>query len=143
MDVKNASLESTKSTAAMATDVQMSQSLKSGAKRKLNVRDDNDQPGVVDEQSKQEFQFNRRSSDHRVSENGNTNPILNKVIKAACDEAPQAVISSISGREGKDGKERASEASATVIGTRRKALGPSKWYKHSQIRKILTMVQRA
>ncbi|CAF9910231.1 MAG: hypothetical protein ALECFALPRED_006429 [Alectoria fallacina] len=124
VDVKNASLESTKSTAAMATDVQMSQSLKSGAKRKLNVRDDNDQPGVVDEQSKQEFQFNRRSSDHRVSENGNTNPILNKVIKAACDEAPQAVISSISGREGKDGKERASEASATVIGTRRKALGP-------------------
>lgn len=117
----NDNVDSTKITASMATDVPTTQPLKSGAKRKLNVRDDDDQPAVVDKLGKQDFQFNRRSSDLRMSDNKDTKPTLSRATKAASDKVSHATIPiSI----GKDGKERAFGASATVTATGRKALEP-------------------
>lgn len=121
-DVKNASTGATKDTASMATAMPTSQPLKSGAKRKLNIRDD-DQPAVVDEPENQGFHFNPRSSDLQLSDNGNTKPILGGAIKATSDEAPQGVTPSISG---KYGKEKVSGVSEIVTATGRKPLGPSK-----------------
>lgn len=122
VDVKNAKLDSTKSTASMTTAMSTIPPLKSGAKRKLNVRDD-DQAAVVDEQGKQNFQLNPRSSDLRMSDDGNTNTIPSAVIKAASDKIPQAAISSMSAT---NGKVKASGASASITATGRKALGLSK-----------------
>ena len=124
VDVKNAKLDSTKSTASMTIAMATNQPLKSGAKRKLNVRDD-DQPAVVDEQGKQNYQLNHRSSDLRVSDDGNTNTIPSTVIKAAGDKISQAAVPSISGT---NGKVKASGASASITATGRKALGLSKCY---------------
>lgn len=125
VDVRDASVDSTKSTASMATAMSTIQPLKSGAKRKLNVRDDTDQPATIDEPGKEDSQFNRRTSDFRINDNDVTKPIHSRSIKTAGDKAPQAAVSSIFG---KDGKEKASGASATVTGIGRKALGPSKCY---------------
>ena len=115
-------MDPTKDTASMAPAMTTSQPLKSGAKRKLNVRDDDNQAAIVDEPGKQDLQFNRRSSDLRMNDNSDTKPILSRATKAAIDKAPQAAIPSISGINCKE----ASGASATVTATGRKALGPSK-----------------
>ena len=123
VDVKNAKVDSTTSTAPKTTAGSTSQPLKSGAKRKLNVRDD-DQPAMVDELGKQNFQFKPQSSDLRMSENGNTKAISGAVVKAASEKFPQAAISSILST---NGNEKASGASASVTATGRKALGSSKF----------------
>lgn len=123
----------------MATNVPTSQPLKSSAKRKLNVRDDDDQPAVVEKLGKQDFQFNRRSSDLRMSDNNVTKPTLSRATKAASDQVHQAAIPSIFGKER---KEKAIGTSATVTATGRKALEPSKRCKKWQTGEILTMMQR-
>ena len=140
VDVKTASVESTKSTTSTATAMPTHQSLKSGAKRKLNVRDDDNQGAIADELGKQEFQFKPRSSDLRMGDSGVTKPTVSKATKPVGDKAPQAAALSNSG---KNGKEKVSGASATVTGGGRKALGPSKCCISSQIRDTLTMMQRA
>lgn len=116
VDVKNTKLDSTTSTASKTTAVSTSQPLKSGAKRKLNVRDD-DQPAVVDELGKQNF------SDLRMNDSGNTKTFPSAVIKAASEKIPQAAFSSISST---NGNEKTSGTSASVTVTGRKALGSSK-----------------
>lgn len=126
VDVKNANVDSTKSTASMATAMPTSQPLKSGAKRKLNVREDDDQSAVVDESRKQDFQFNHRSSDLGMSDKSIAKPILSKAINAASDKVPPAVIPSINV---KGGREKAPGTSATVTASGRKTLGPSKYCK--------------
>lgn len=123
VDVKNTNVNFTKSTASIGTAMPMSQPLKSGAKRKFSIRDDDGEPAVVDESGKQDFQFNRRGSEFRINDNDNTKPIISRATKAASDKASQAPIPSITG---KDCKDKASGASATVTATGRKALGPSK-----------------
>ena len=119
----NANADSTKSTASIATNLPTSQPLKSGAKRKLNVRDDDEQSTVVEKLGKQDFHVNRRSSDLRISDNNNTKPTLSRATKAASDKVPQATILSISSN---DGNEKAIGTFATVTATGRKALEPSK-----------------
>ncbi len=136
---KSANVDRTKDTASMAPAMTPSQPLKSGAKRKLNVRDDGNQAAIVDEPGKQDFQFNRGSSDLRMNDNSNTKPILSRATKVAIDKAPQAAIPSTSGI---DCKEKVSGASAMVTATGRKALGPSKCCENPKWRKILTMMQR-
>lgn len=122
VDLKYASIDSTKSTVSMAPAMSTSQPLKLGAKRKLNIRDD-DQAAVVDEPGKQNFQLNPQSSDLRKSDNGSTKTIPSAAIKTASDKLPQAAISVIAGT---NEKEKPSGASATVTATGRKALGTSK-----------------
>lgn len=137
--MKNANVDLTKGTASTVTAITTSQPLKSGAKRKLNVSDDDDQPATLDEPGKQDSQYNGRSSDLRTNDNDNTKPILARANKAANDKAPQAAIPGISGNEC---KEKASGASATVTVFGRKALGPSKCCEKSRIGETLTMMQR-
>lgn len=138
--VKNVSLDSNGYAASMDTVVPAGQPLRSNAKRKLSVCDDDDQPTIVDDLRKQDSQLNCRGSERRVGDNGVSKPMLSGAIKAAGGEkAPEAGMPSNSG---KDGKEKASAAPATVTATGRKALGPSKHCRQSQIGKILTMPQK-
>ena len=110
----------------MATAILTSQPLKSGAKRKLNIRDE-ESAAVVDEPGKQNLHFNSRSSDLRMSENGNTKPNIDDIFKATSDKNLQAAIPSISGSNGKE------TVSATAAATGRRALGPSKYCQKLQI----------
>ena len=139
MDVNIVSLESTKSATSTATAMPANQPLKTGAKRKLNVRDDDDQPAIADEPAKQDLYTNPRSSDLRMSDDGITKPTLSRSTEPVGEVAPQVAFPSI---PGKDGKVKASGASATLTGTARKALGPSKCCRLSQIGDMLTMIQR-
>ena len=135
---KNTNVDSNRYTASTAAATTVIQPLKSGAKRKLNARDDDNQPIIVNEPRKQDCQVNS-DSEPRMSENGLTQPILSGAIKAAGQKAPETAVSSNSG---KDGKEKASGASATVTMTGRRALGPSKCYRRLYSREILTMLQK-
>lgn len=141
MGVRNVSLDSNGYAASTATATPADQPLRSSAKRKLNVRDDDDQPVIVDDLGKQDSQLNCRGSERRVVNNGLTKSMLNETNKAAGGEkASEAGMPSTSG---KDGKEKTSVAPATVTATGRKALGPSKQCRQPQIGKILTMPQKA
>lgn len=122
VDVENGKPDSTTSTASKTTAVSTSQPLKSGAKRKLNVRDD-DQAAMVDELGKQNSQFKTQTSDLRMNDNGNIKKIPSAVIKAASEKITQAAISSTSST---NENEKASGASASATATGRKALGSSK-----------------
>ena len=104
----------------MATAMPTSQPLKSGAKRKLNIRDD-ESAVVVDEPEKQNLHLKSRNSDPRMSENGNTKQNTDVIIKAASDKNLQAAIPSLSGSNNKE------RVSATAAATGRRALGPSKY----------------
>ena len=138
VDVKDAKVDSTN----MATAMPTIQPLKSGAKRKLNFRDDDDQPAIVEEPGKQDFHFNRRSSDLRNNDKDVMKPVLSKAIKKAGDKVPQVVFPSMFGKDGKEKVSGASGVSATVAGTGRKVLGPSKCYTYSKVGEILTTMQR-
>ena len=118
--MKNASDGPTKDIPSMATAMPTSQPLKSGAKRKLNIRDE-ESAVVVDDPGKQNLHLNSRSSDPRTSEDGNTKQNTDIIITAASDKNRQAAIPSISGSNGKD------RVSATAAVTGRRALGPSKY----------------
>ena len=118
--MKNASIGPTKDIPSMATAMPMSQPLKSGAKRKLNIRDE-ESAIVVDEPAKQNLHLNSRSSDPRMSENGNTKQDTDVIIKAASDKSLQAATPSISGSNVKE------RVPATAAATGRRALGPSKY----------------
>lgn len=135
--MKNTNVDPDRYTTSTAAAMPASQPLKSGAKRKLNARDDDNQPTTVNEPREQNLHVN---SEPRMSENSLTQPILSGAIKAAGQKAPENAVPSNSG---KDGKEKASGVSATVTTTGRKALGPSKCCRRSHTRQILTMLQKA
>ena len=118
--MKNASIGPTKDIPPIAAAMPMSQPLKSGAKRKLNIRDE-ELAVVVDEPGRQNLHLNPRSSDPRMSEIGNTKQNTDVIIKAASDKNLQAAIPSYSGSNGKE------KVSATAAATGRRALGPSKY----------------
>ena len=129
MDATSAIAGSTKYAASTTTAMPASQPLKSGAKRKLNVRDEDDQPATVDKLGKQDLQTNARDSEKRMSENISrpTLDAANKVIEA---KGPEAAVLR---KDGRNGKDKASGASTTVAATGRKALGPSKFYDNSKL----------
>lgn len=138
--VKNVGLDSNGYAASTATAMPAGQPLRSSAKRKLNVRDDDDQPAIVDDLAKQDSQLDCRGSTRRAGDNGFTKSMLSGTkIAAGGEKAPEAGVPSNSG---KDGKEKASVAPAAVTATGRKALGPSKHCRQSQMGKILTMPQK-
>ena len=139
VSMENAHVDSNQDTASLATAMPASQPLKSSAKRKINARDDKDEATIVEEPGNQNVQLNRRGSDLRVSENNITKPIPSGPIKLAEGNACEAVLSS---NCGKDGKEKASGASAAVMATGRKALGPSRCCKKLQVSEILMMLQK-
>ena len=119
--IMNVNADSAKHTISAATAMPASQPLKSGAKRKLNARDEDDQPTIV-EPGEQGHQLSARGSELRMSDNGFTRPPPSVVAKAIRDKASEAILSSNTSR---DGKEKTSGASAMVTANGRKALGPS------------------
>ena len=133
---KNTNVDPDRYTASTAAALPAGQPLKSGAKRKLNARDDDNQPTMVNEPREQSFQVN---SEPRM-EDGLTQPIPSGAIKAAGQKAPENAVPSNSS---KNGKEKPSGASATITTTARKALGPSKCCRRSHTRETLTMLQKA
>ena len=120
MGVKNANPDLTMHTTSAATAMPPGQPLKSGAKRKLNVRDE-DQPTMA-EPGEQSHQLGARGSELRLSDNAITRPTPSIVANAIRDKASEAILSSNASREG---KEKTSGASAMVTANGRKALGPS------------------
>ena len=138
--VKNANIDSHEYTASIATAMAPSQPMKSSTKRKFNARDDDDLPTMADERGKQGSQLNRRGSELPISDNSLTNPIPSDIIKAADEKVADAAIPSKGGKDGKDSKDGKSKSTVTATG--RKALGPSKWYRRSNIGEVLTAVQK-
>ncbi|KAK4692703.1 hypothetical protein P7C71_g4557, partial [Lecanoromycetidae sp. Uapishka_2] len=98
----------------------MSQPLKSGAKRKLHVREEEDQPRKFDDQAKDAFQFNRKASEASSAEMPATKPNLNRTSKPINEKASQTAAGNSQFR-----KEKPTEApiSSTTTGGR-KILGP-------------------
>ena len=121
--VKNVSVDSNGYAASMATAMPAGQPVKSSAKRKLSVHDDDDQPTIIDEPRKQDPQLNCRGPERRTSDDVLTRPMLSGAIKEAGERAPEAAMPR---NPGKDVKDKASGASAMVVATGRRALGPSK-----------------
>ena len=102
-------------------DVATGQPLKSGAKRKLNVRDEEDQPVRSDDQEKETFQFNRKIADSRMNESTAAKPNISRTSKPARDKVSQVATGGSQVR-----KDRAAETPAIATTNNRKALGPSK-----------------
>ena len=131
---KNSNIDSHEYTASTATAMAPSQPMKPSTKRKFNARDDGELPTMADERGKQGSHINRRGSELPISDNGLTNSVPSEIIKAADERVADAAISS---KGGKDGKGK-----STVTATGRKALGPSKWYRRSNIGEVLTTLQK-
>lgn len=92
-----------------------SQPLKTGAKRKLNIRDEDDLP--LKDLEKDHFQFNRKKADARANENVNAKPDASRPMKSTGEKGLE--------RPGGDtitNKDNQKEFGSTG----RKALGPSK-----------------
>ena len=119
--VKSANADLNKHTTSAATALPASQPLKSGAKRKLNARDEDDQPTMV-EPGEQGHQMSARGLEPPMSDNAIIRPTPSLGVKATRDRDPEPVLPSNTSR---DGKEKPSGASAMVPASGRKALGPS------------------
>ena len=128
MGLKNADMDSHEYTASTATALAPSQPMKPSTKRKLNARDDDDLPTMADERGKQGSQIDRRGSELPISDNGLTKSIPSDIIKTADERVANAAIPSKGSKDSKDGKGK-----LTVTATGRKALGPSKWCRRSNI----------
>ena len=98
------------------------QPLKSGAKRKLNMRDEEDQAVRSDDQEKDMFQFNRKTGDARGSDTTTAKPIIGRTSKHAKDQVNQSTAGSVQTR-----KDKVTEVPAVTTATNRKALIPSKF----------------
>ena len=96
------------------------QPLNSGAKRKLNMRDEENQPGIPDDHEKDVFQLDRRIADSRASESAVAKPNLNRTNKLAIEKEMQPAAGGAQIR-----RDRATEAPFMVTSSNRKALGPS------------------
>lgn len=95
------------------------QPLKSGAKRKLNVRDEEEQMGRSDDQEM--FHFKSKTADLRTSESAASKSTMTRTNKQTKERLNQATVVSAQAR-----KDRATEVPTTTTITNRKALGPSK-----------------
>ena len=65
------------------------QSAKSRAKRKLNMRDEEDQPSIPDDHKKDVFQFDKRIADSRASESAVAKPNISRTNKLAREKVMQ------------------------------------------------------
>lgn len=99
----------------------MNPSLKSGAKRKLNIREENDTSDAIGNPDKEGFQSNRRNTDLRKSENGLSKPTISKTCKPVNANAAPAIPSDIQIE-----KEKPTEVNTAGTTKIRKPLGPSK-----------------
>lgn len=118
MERQKPGTDSMKPVPAMESDP--GQSLKSGAKRKLNVREEDDLSEAKDVLEKCDFPYSWKSSDVRRLENGISKPIMSKPGKVGNSKTSQAISSSTHHRT-----EKSMDAPAASVTNTRKALGPS------------------
>lgn len=138
MEIKRASTDPVKVTSSKDASITMTQTLKSGAKRKLNVRDDDDEPRGVDRPEKDEFQFSRNITESKKNENTISKSIATSSGKPANDKSSQVLCP---GAE--VSKEKAAEGPVKITSTSRKALGTSNLMNILCNESHLTISQRA
>ena len=116
---KKLNMQDSEETAPRDPGAVKGQPLKTGAKRKLNVRDEEEQMGRSDDQEM--FHFKSKTADLQTSESAATKATINRNSKQTKERLNQAAVVSAQAR-----KDKATEAPTTTITTNRKALGPSK-----------------
>ena len=121
---KRLNIQDSEHTAAGDTGAVKGQPLKTSAKRKLDVRDEEELMGKPDD--KEMFHFRSRTADSRTSESAAAKPTMVRASKHSKERVNQAAIASMQTR-----KDKAAEAPTTTSITNRKALGPSKRYQLS------------
>lgn len=97
------------------------QPLKSGAKRKLNMRDEGNPAGAIDAIQKEIIQDNPKNSDPRRVESASSKPIIVKTNRSSENKSGQPLPNNRQHR-----RERSVDEPAASVKNTRKALGPSK-----------------
>ena len=106
-------------TAQMDSGAVKGQPLKTGAKRKLNVRDEGEEMGRSNDQEM--FHFKSKTADLRTSESAGAKSTIIRTSKQTKERTNQAAVVSVQARQNK-----AAEDPTATTTTNRKALGPSK-----------------
>ena len=115
---KRLNMQDSEETAPRDPGAVKGQPLKTSAKRKLDVRDEEEQMGRSDDQEM--FHFRSKTADLRTSESAAAKPTITRTSKHSKERVNQAAIASTQAR-----KDKATEAPTTTSITNRKALGPS------------------
>ncbi len=108
-------------TTLLSTESGTGQALKSGAKRKLNIREEDDPSEGIDTLQKEDFQYSRRISDLRRLDTATSKPIISNPSKSAESKTNQTVPSSRQHR-----REKSVDVPTASVTNTRKVLGPSK-----------------
>ena len=116
---KRLNIQDSEETAPRDPGAVKGQPLKTSAKRKLDVRDEEEQMDRSDDQEM--FHFRSKTADSRTSESAAAKPTIIRASKHSKERVNQAAIASTQAR-----KDKATEAPTTTSITNRKALGPSK-----------------
>ena len=116
---KRLNIQDSEDTASRDPGAVKGQPLKTSAKRKLDVRDEEEQMGKSDDQEM--FHFRSKTAESRTSESAAAKPTMIRASKHSKERVNQAAITSTQTR-----KDKATEAPTTTSITNRKALGPSK-----------------
>ena len=116
---KRLNMQDSEETAPRDPGAVKGQPLKTGAKRKLDVRDEEEQMGRSDDQEM--FHFRSKTADLRTSESAAAKSTITRTSKPSKERVNQAAVASTQVR-----KDKATEAPTTTNMTNRKALGPSK-----------------
>lgn len=98
------------------------QPLRSGAKRKFNVREEDDPSEGTSILEKEGFQYSRRNSDVQKLDTTTSKPSINKTSKSGECKTGQPVPSSRQHR-----REKSAEVPTASVNNTRKALGPSEF----------------
>ena len=116
---KRLNIQDSEETAPRDPGAVKGQPLKTSAKRKLDVRDEEEQMDRSDDQEM--FHFRSKTADSRTSESAAAKPTIIRASKHSKERVNQAAIASTQAR-----KDKATEAPTTTSIANRKALGPSK-----------------
>ena len=119
---KRLNIQDSEETASRDPGAVKGQPLKTGAKRKLDVRDEEEQMGRSDDQEM--FHFRSKPADSRTSESAVAKSTIIRASKHSKER--EAAIASTQAR-----KDKATEAPTLTSISNRKALGPSKCHQLS------------
>ena len=120
MGDKKLNVKESQESAPKDSDAGIAQPLKTGAKRKLNMRDDEEPAGKPDDQDKEMFQFKGKSADLRTGEAVEAKLSTSRTSKPARERVNQTGAASTQVR-----RVKATEATDTAPSVNRRALGPS------------------
>ena len=116
---KKFNMQASEETAPRDSGAVKGQPLKTGAKRKLNVRDEEEEMGRSDDQEM--FHFKSKTADLLAGKSATAQSTMTRTSKETKERGNQATVVSVQAR-----KDKATEVPTTTTITNRKALGPSK-----------------